>query len=492
MLFLNLYLFAPKGLNRYLNFSKGQKVAMNDVQTLLRELPGVDKLLRLPVTVELLADYGRSLTLEALRTILAEKRTAVLNGHPSVPPPALLIQDAREWLELLLHPTLRPVINATGVIIHTNLGRAPLSRATLAAIQAIGGSYSTLEYDLAAGERGSRTVHAEQLLARLTHSEAALVVNNNAAAVLLMLTALCQGKEVIISRGQLVEIGGGFRVPDVMAQSGAKLVEVGTTNRTHLRDYEAAITPNTAAILVAHHSNYKIIGFTSEPTLAELAELAHAHSLPLLYDQGSGALLDVAPFGLEPEPIVQEGLQAGCDVVAFSGDKLLGGPQAGILCGRAEHITRLKKHPLARAVRADKLCLAGLAATLGHYLKEEAHQEIPVWRMIARPIREIADEADTWAARLQEQGLRAQARDGFSTVGGGSLPGAMLPSKLVAIEQPAVDELTSRLRAYKTPVIGRIQDNYFLVDPRTVLTNQVENLIQALVQCSAIPTTPHL
>jgi L-seryl-tRNA(Ser) seleniumtransferase len=397
---------------------------------------------------------------------------------------AVLVDDARVWLENYLAPTLQPVINGTGVIVHTNLGRAPLSQAARQAIDAAARGYSTLEYDLASGERGSRTVHAEQLLTRLTHAEAALVVNNNAAAVLLMLTALCQGKEVIISRGQLVEIGGGFRIPDVMAQSGARLVEVGTTNRTHLRDYAHAITENTAAILVAHHSNYKIIGFSSEPALAELAELAHEHNLPLLYDQGSGALLDSSPYGLEPEQTVLDSLTAGADVVAFSGDKLLGGPQAGILVGQQKLVAQLKRHPLARAVRADKLCLAGLSATLTHYLTENALEEIPVWHMIARPLEEIASEADTWAARLQERGIQAEVVDGRSTVGGGSLPGTSLPSRAVAIDLANLNQFAARLRQEKVPVIGRIQDGRFLIDPRTILKDQVEMLLQSVVNCA--------
>jgi L-seryl-tRNA(Ser) seleniumtransferase len=392
-----------------------------DDRNLLRDLPSVDRLLRLPVTLNLLPQYGRALTTEALRGVLAEQRTAIRAGQKFVSMPAMLVQLACEQLEGLLTPSLRPVINGTGIIIHTNLGRAPLSAAAQEAIRAVGSSYSTLEYDLASGRRGSRTVHAEALLTRLTGADAALTVNNNAAAVLLMLTALCQGREVIISRGQLVEIGGGFRVPDVMVQSGARLVEVGTTNRTHLGDYEAAISDQTGAILVAHHSNYKIIGFAQEPNLADLVELAQQHQLPLLYDQGSGALLDVGQFGLEPEPTVLEGLQAGCDIVAFSGDKLLGGPQAGILCGRAELINQLKRHPLARAVRADKTCLAALTATLTHYLTETALQEVPVWRMIARPLAEIAADADSWVAQLRAAGIKAQAIDGRSMVGGGSL-----------------------------------------------------------------------
>lgn len=451
-------------------------------QRLLQELPSVDRLLRLPVAVDLVAEYGRSLTLEALRTILEENRQAILQQQDKeVPANAMLVHMAREWLENLLLPTLRPVINATGVIVHTNLGRAPLSQAAMQAINAAATGYATLEYDLAAGQRGSRSVHAEELLVRLLGAEAATVVNNNAAATFLMLTALCQGKEVIISRGQLVEIGGGFRVPDVMAQSGARLVEVGTTNRTHLADYEAAISENTAAILVAHHSNFKIIGFTMEPSLAELGELAKRRGILLLYDQGSGAILDTAPYGIDHEPMVQEGLAAGCDVVTFSGDKLLGGPQAGILCGRADLLARLKKHPLARAVRADKLCLAGLAATLTHYLTNSAVAEVPVWRMLAYPLSDLAATAETWAARLQEQGFSAAVLDGVSTVGGGSVPGSSMPTRLVAISCASVEELAAGLRRQANPVIGRIQDGRFLLDPRTVLSNQAEPMLRALI-----------
>jgi L-seryl-tRNA(Ser) seleniumtransferase len=459
-------------------------VTEETTQKLLRELPSVDRLLNTAMAVDMMLTYGRTLTVESLRHGLEAARSAILSGQVSYAPMnAVLVDDARVWLENFLAPTLRPVINGTGVIVHTNLGRAPLSVAARTAIEDAAKGYSTLEYDLSSGQRGSRAVHAEKLLTRITEAEGALVVNNNAAAVLLMLTALCQGKEVIISRGQLVEIGGGFRIPDVMVQSGAKLVEVGTTNRTHLRDYANAITENTAAILVAHYSNYKIIGFSSEPTLCELAELAHEHHLPLLYDQGSGALLDSSPYGLEPEPTVLDGLAAGADLVAFSGDKLLGGPQAGILVGRQALVTQLKKHPLARAVRADKLCLAALSATLTHYLTDNALDEIPVWRMIARPLDEIGPEADTWAARLQEQGIGAEVVDGRSTVGGGSLPGTSLPSRLVAIRHSNPDALAAQLRQEKVPVIGRIQDGRFHIDPRTILPEQVEMLLQSLVNC---------
>jgi L-seryl-tRNA(Ser) seleniumtransferase len=323
------------------------------------------------------------------------------------------------------------------------------------------------------------------LLKRITGCEDALVVNNNAAAVLLMLTALCRGREVIISRGQLVEIGGGFRVPDVMAQSGARLVEVGTTNRTHLRDYEQVISDLTGAILVAHHSNFQIVGFTAEPEVTELAQLAHAHDLPLLFDQGSGALLDTRQFGLAAEPLVGDALAAGVDVIAFSGDKLLGGSQAGILCGKAALLGPIKRHPLARAVRADKSCLAALNATLLHYLKQEAVREIPVWRMIARSPADIQAEASQWAAQLQTFGIAASVIPGESTVGGGSVPGSRLPTFLLAIDAPQTDELAARLRAWNPPIIGRIAQNILLLDPRTVLTGQGEIVVEALVDLLA-------
>lgn len=456
------------------------------VQSLLRQLPGVDKLMMSPAATDLSATYGRELVVEALRARLDALRGEIVAGRQSTPMNALIVQEAREWLEALLAPTLQTVINATGVIVHTNLGRAPLSAAAMAAIAGVGAGYSTLEYDLATGERGSRFDHAADYLRRLTGAEDALIVNNNAAAVLLMLTALCEGQEVIISRSQLVEIGGGFRVPDVMAQSGALLVEVGTTNRTHLRDYEGAINPATGALLVAHHSNFKIVGFTSEPSLAELAELAHDNDLPLLYDQGSGALLDTAQYGLDKEPTVQEALASGVDVVAFSGDKLLGGPQAGILCGRKALIGRLRSNPLARALRPDKLCLAGLAATLRHFITGEAEKEVPVWRMIAMPLQEAQALAEAWAETLRAGNVAATVKDGVSTVGGGSLPGSTLPTKVVAIAHPDVDELARALRAHRPAVIARIQEGQLLLDPRTVGADHIETMLEALRRLACV------
>jgi len=421
--------------------------------------------------------------LQALRTALDETRQAIqIGGLDYTPDEGELIAVAAGWLDSYLAPTLYPVINATGVIVHTNLGRAPLSEAAAAAINDVSAGYSNLEYDVASGTRGSRSSHASELLKNITGAEDAMVVNNNASAVLLMLSGLCQGGEVIISRGQLVEIGGGFRVPDVMAQSGAHLVEVGTTNRTHLFDYENAITAETAALMVAHHSNYKIIGFTSEPTIEDLAQVAHLNELPLLFDQGSGALLDVAPFGLDHEVTVIEGLQSGADIVAFSGDKLLGGPQAGILCGRGDLIGTLKRHPLARAMRPDKTCLAALSATLNHYLRGEAVQEIPVWRMISRPEDDLNYEAASWVSRLEQAGIPAQIADGRSRVGGGSLPGSSLPTKLVAIESKDVEQLAARLRQAANPVVGRIQDERLLLDPRTLLPGQAPILLQTVIE----------
>ena len=337
--------------------------------------------------------------------------------------------------------------------------------------------YSNLEYDLSKGQRGSRLTHAEELLVRLTGTEAALVVNNNAAAVLLSLTALAKRRRVLISRTQLVEIGGGFRIPDVMAQSGAKLVEIGTTNRVHLRDYEQAIDEQPIKVVMrAHRSNFAIIGFHTEPELHEICEVAHAAGLPVVDDLGSGTLIDTAPFGLGHEPTVQESLAAGANLVTFSGDKLLGGPQAGIIVGRAGLVDKLKKHPLARAIRADKLALAALSATLLHYLKDETLTEIPVWRMISTPEKELRDRVLGWIAAL---GV-GEAIEGESTVGGGSLPGQVLPTVLLALPNYSPTKLQAQLRAANPSVIARIQDDRVVLDPRTILPEQDETVIQVI------------
>jgi L-seryl-tRNA(Ser) seleniumtransferase len=442
----------------------------------LRDLPAVDRLLA--QADDAVAAYGRPLTTAVLREVLAAARADLLargNGAPA-PSPDDLMAQARVRLAALTAPGPRPVINATGVILHTNLGRAPLSEAAQAQMLAAARGYSTLEYDLATGERGARAAGPEDTLTRLTGAEAALVVNNNAAAVLLILTALAAGRAVLIARGQLVEIGGGFRVPDVLRQSGARLVEVGTTNRTHLKDYQHALDAETALILRAHHSNFKIIGFTAEPTLAELCALGQ----PVADDLGSGALLDTAQFGLAHEPTVQESLAAGAALVAFSGDKLLGGPQAGLIVGRRDLVERLRRHPLARAVRADKLCLAALHATLLHYARDEAVREIPVWRMLALPATSIEQRAQAWAARLAAAGAPASVIAGLSTVGGGSLPGETLPTHLLALAGPAPQALAARLRAQDPPIIARVAEGQLLLDPRTVLPAEEAALLRGL------------
>ncbi len=447
----------------------------------LRRLPSVDRLLSEPPLQELLAVYGHTLTVTAVRETLDEVRAKVRAGG-QLPAHETLVERAAAYLRDHLAPTLRAVINATGVIIHTNLGRAPLSAAACRAIEMAARGYSNLEYDLAVGQRGQRTVHAERLLCEITGAEAALVVNNNAGAVLLTLSGLAAGRDVVISRGQLVEIGGGFRVPDVMEESGVRLVEVGTTNRTHLRDYEWAMAGgmSVGAILRAHHSNFRMLGFTAEVDIPELVELGRENFVPVIDDLGSGALLDTAAFGLLHEPTVQESVAAGVAAVCFSGDKLLGGPQAGIIVGQRDSVEPLKRHPLARALRADKLCLAGLQATLMHYLRGEATREVPVWRMIAAPLDEIEHRARRWQRQLRRAGLLAEVVDGHSTIGGGSLPGETLPTRLLALAVDDPNGLATALRRGDPPVVARIEADRLVLDPRTVLAEEESLLLARL------------
>ncbi|HEX4713427.1 MAG TPA: L-seryl-tRNA(Sec) selenium transferase [Ktedonobacteraceae bacterium] len=456
---------------------------MQNQSAQFRLLPSIDELLQSPTGQQLSSRYTRLLAMRALRTSLDEARAAIRSGQlcPSV---ESLLDVANTLLEREQQPHLQPVINATGVIINTNLGRAPLSQDALEAVRQVAGGYSNLEYDLEAGERGSRHSHIAALLRELTGAEAALVTNNNAAAVLLALSTLAAGREVIISRGQLVEIGGGFRVPDVMRQSGCKLVEVGTTNRTRLSDYETAITENTALLLVVHPSNFQVTGFTESTPLHELAELAHRRKLLVMEDQGSGCLLSSEQYHLSHEPGPQESLAAGADVLCFSGDKLLGGPQAGILVGKAEIIQRISKHPLMRALRVDKMTLAALEATLRHYQRAEAATHIPIWRMISAPERRLAQRVAAWVERLREQGITARVQRGESTIGGGSLPGETLPTTLLTLDAAhlalPLEELSRRLRQHRTPIITRISRDTLLLDPRTVLEEQDEEVVVAL------------
>jgi L-seryl-tRNA(Ser) seleniumtransferase len=451
----------------------------------LRFLPSVDELLQSPTGQRLTARFSRSLTLIAIRACIAQARAAILDGVPC-PPADALLATAEHLLEEQQRPQLRPVINATGVIINTNLGRAPLSLDALQAIEQVARGYSNLEYDLQAGTRGSRHTHVAALLRELTGAEAALVTNNNAAAVLLSLSALATGREVVISRGQLVEIGGGFRVPDVMRQSGCQLVEVGTTNRTRIGDYEAALTERTALLLSVHPSNFLITGFTESTPVKSLAELAHRRELLVMEDLGSGCLLNSEQYGLAHEPTPQESLEAGADVVCFSGDKLLGGPQAGILLGKAEIIAQIAKHPLMRAVRIDKMTLAALEATLRHYQRGEAATHIPIWQMIAATPEQLAERAAAWTTQLQARGVIAHVQRGESTVGGGSLPGETLPTYLLALDAThlpvPLEGLARRLRSRPVPVVARILRDTLLLDPRTVLKEQDHMVAQALVE----------
>ena len=445
---------------------------MND----LRQLPSVDQLMNTEMVAEYITVYGRTLTTNSIRAVLNQVRANHQSGH-SIPAEVDLIRLVEEEIKTRIDPTLQPVINATGVILHTNLGRSPLSGAAIRALDAVASGYSTLEYDLASGRRGSRNTHAEDYLVQLTGAEAAFVVNNNAAAVLLILSALSKRRKVLISRSQLVEIGGGFRVPDVMNQSGAKLFEIGTTNRVHLYDYQRAIEEESIKLVMrAHRSNFQIVGFTSEPPLADIVAMAHQAGIPVMDDLGSGALLDTSEFGLGHEPTVQESLDAGVDLVCFSGDKLLGGPQAGIILGNAKLIARLKKHPLARAIRADKLCLAALAATLVHYLKSEALSEIPIWNMISQTPEEIHSRAIKWVKVLG----KGELIPGRSTVGGGSLPGETLPTWLVAIKHRHPNQLQNQLRQTQPPIIARIDENQLVLDPRTVIASQEKIFLKNL------------
>jgi L-seryl-tRNA(Ser) seleniumtransferase len=449
-----------------------------------RALPSVDRLVR---AVEEQTDgmLPHAEIVEIARVVLEEARRVIAQeaGAPTFDD---LTQRVMAAIERLLTPSLRPLINATGVVVQTNLGRAPLSAASLDAIQAVAQGYGNLEYDLETGERGSRYGHLTSMLARLTGAEAALAVNNNAAAVLLVLACFCAGKEVLVSRGQAVEIGGGFRIPDVLRQSGARLVEVGTTNRTYTHDYAAAVTSDTAAILTVHRSNFRIVGFTHEPHEMELRHLAHEAGLLWIDDWGSGSLLRPEHYGLAADDTIQDRVAAGCDLVCFSGDKLLGGPQAGLIVGSSSTIGRLRQHPLLRALRVDKLTIAALEATLLSYVRGRAEQEIPVWQMISAPLDTLEARAAAIREQLQAQGVQpVEVVRCESAVGGGSLPGATLPSWAVGLPG-SPDTLHARLRHGKTAVVGRIAADRLLFDLRTVLPDQDGALVTAISAAYAL------
>lgn len=444
-----------------------------------RQLPSVDEVLCDDRLSTLCRVFARQTIVALVRGRLAEIRESLVTGGR-----APSFQEIVDSIVIEAHdiasPSLRPVINATGVILHTNLGRAPLSAEARQAAESASRGYSNLEFDLKSGKRGSRQAHVEKTLCHLTGAEAALVVNNNASGVLLALSALARRKEVIVSRGQAVEIGGGFRIPEVMRESGARLVEVGTTNCSYVADYEGAITSKTAALLRVHSSNFKITGFTSFVSLDDLVELGRRHNIPVLDDIGSGCLIATADFGLEPEPQVQHSISTGAALTFFSGDKLLGGPQAGIIVGRSELVATLRRHPLARAVRIDKASIAALSATLIHYLKGEALQKIPVLRSIATPLPEVEERAQRWAQFLGES---ATVIPGESVVGGGSLPGSTMPTRVVAIRiagKGRIQDLARSLRQHNPPIIARVEQDALLLDPRSVSPEEDQVLVEAV------------
>jgi L-seryl-tRNA(Ser) seleniumtransferase len=450
----------------------------------LRQLPSVERLVQ---EVERAAGgrYPRSVVVACARAVVDDARDRARRGEPLDISLSSLAERVQSLAARRAGLTLRRAVNATGVILHTNLGRAPLSDAARDAVLDVLSGYATLEVDPASGGRGNRHHHVEPLLVDLTGAEAALAVNNNAAAVLLALTALAAGRQVVVSRGELVEIGGSFRMPDIMAHSGAVLVEVGTTNRTYLRDYERALTAQTALLLKVHRSNFAMTGFVCDVPVAELVELGRRHGVPVMYDLGSGCLVDLRGCGLPAEPTVQEAVAAGCDVVTFSGDKLLGGPQAGLIVGRARAVEAIRSHPLARAVRMDKLDYAALAATLAHYRDPRAAwEQVPVLRMLAQTpqaLRARAERLQAQAAQILPAGWRVEVQPTAAAVGGGALPGVDLPSWALAVRGPVpADAVDRTLRQCEPPVFGRIADDAVLLDVRTLLPDDDRWVLAAL------------
>lgn len=457
------------------------------MQEKLSQLPKMDELLEEAAIAPWFEVFDRSYVKNCLNEALSQVRQAILAGEDVDISHSAVVAIAERKLIAKKRPNLRPVINATGTALHTNLGRALLSDKAVEATQRVNARYSNLEYNVEAGDRGSRYAHIEDLLKELTGAEAALVVNNNAAAVMLLLTATTQGQEVLISRGELVEIGGSFRVPDVIESVGARLKEVGATNKTHLRDYERAITEETGALLRVHTSNYRVVGFSQVPDDKDLVALAHQHDLPAFNDLGSGLLIDLQPLGLPREPLVSEVVAAGYDVVSFSGDKLLGGPQAGILVGTKQYIDQLKRHPLLRALRVDKMTLAGLEATLQAYLKpEQAMKDIPLLQMLGQSEEKIAHKAQTLAddIRALDKGYQVNMIEGQSQVGGGAFPEARLATYLVEISHPDYSESTleQKLRQAEFPIIARTSDGKVQFDVRTLLEADSRKICQALVE----------
>jgi len=444
-----------------------------------RKLPKVDQFLADPACRSWIAVHGRGLVVDVLRGAINSARAKIARGEPC-PPSSVILAEVEQRLAEQGKPSLRPVINATGVIIHTNLGRSPLSEDAIAAMSQVARAYSNLEFDLATGERGSRYEHCGNLLAALTGAEDGIVVNNNASSLLLILQTLAAEREIVLSRGQLVEIGGGVRIPEIMEELGVRLVEVGTTNRTYTRDFEKAITERTAALMIVHRSNFRISGYTFDPPIQELAELARSRGVALIDDVGSGTLLDTAPYGLGHEPMVQERVAAGADVVCFSGDKLLGGPQAGYIVGKKQLIDRMKRTPLLRALRVDKVTLAGIEATLRHYRRGDALEQIPIWRAITMPVHEVEKRAVTWKARLGLEQPLIRVIEAASPIGGGALPELTLPTRALAVRVRNPNEFARALRMADTPVVARVEEDQVVFDPRTVMHAQETVLLDVL------------
>jgi L-seryl-tRNA(Ser) seleniumtransferase len=464
---------------------------MKDKKQILSSIPSVDELLREKEREKLTFVYPRTIVVEGIREYLKEYRKVIMSLVEKEDLDAIdnyyMINGIVEKIHQIMRNNLVNVVNATGVVLHTNLGRSPLSNSLKDTIWDIASKYSNLEMDLASGARGSRYSHVEELICKLTGAQAAMVVNNNAAAVMLVLSTMAKGREVVVSRGQLVEIGGSFRVPDVMEQSGAALVEVGTTNKTHVSDYERAVNENTAALMKVHTSNYRILGFTSEVESEDMVALGRTLGLPVIEDLGSGMLLELTEFGLPYEPTVQRAVKAGMDVVTFSGDKMLGGPQAGIIIGSKEYIDKMKKNPLTRAIRIDKLTLAALEGTLRLYMdKELALKEIPVLRMLTYSGEELDKRARRLYRRLKKSlsalGAISIEAD-YSEVGGGSMPLHKMPTKAVALKPIGISlvELEEKLRAYKTPIVARINKDRLMLDVRTIMDDEFEVIEGALL-----------
>lgn len=458
----------------------------DDINANLRDIPSVDEILKTPAGQEWLSYYPRTLVLKAVREVINNRRERILRGGDIDISPDDLLSEIENTLKNISCFSLRPLINATGIIIHTNLGRSLLSKEIIKNIEKIAGRYSNLEYDIEKGERGRRYVHLEEVLKTLTGTEASIAVNNNAASVLLVLNTLASRKEVIVSRGELIEIGGSFRIPEVMERSGAILREVGTTNKTHLNDYENAINENTALLLKVHPSNYRVLGFTEEVSLNDLVILGQKRGIPVMNDLGSGCLIDLKKYGIIGEPNVQEVIKSGVDIVTFSGDKLLGGPQAGIILGKEVYIDRIRKNPLTRAVRIDKLTLSALEATLRCYLDEErAIKEIPTIRMLTQPIKNIERRAKKIEKKIKEiksPSIKTRVQKQFSQAGGGSLPLINLPTAVVILTTSGltVNKLEERLRKGNHPVIARIKDDSIIFDARTIQDDEIAELVSAV------------